>query len=67
MSTTSNSVLTMLKADHKKVRALFAEFEDATARKRAELGLLFRSSKCTRNWKRGSSIPQFEQGSRMTR
>jgi len=37
MSTTSNSVLTMLKADHKKVRALFAEFEDATARKRAEL------------------------------
>lgn len=37
MSTTSNPVLTMLKADHKKVKALFAEFEDATARKREDI------------------------------
>ena len=37
MATTSNPVLTMLKADHKKVKALFAEFEDATARKREDL------------------------------
>ena len=37
MSTTSNPVLTMLKADHKKVKALFAEFEHATARKREDI------------------------------
>ena len=37
MATRSNPVLTMLKADHKKVKALFAEFEDATARKREDL------------------------------
>jgi hypothetical protein len=29
----TNSVLTMLKADHKKVKALFGEYEDATPRK----------------------------------
>lgn len=37
MSTTSNPVLTMLKSDHKKVKALFSEFEDATARKREDI------------------------------
>ena len=37
MSTTSNPVLTMLKADHKKVKALFAEFEEASARKREDI------------------------------
>ena len=37
MPTTSNSVLTMLKADHKNVKALFAEYEDATPRKRQEI------------------------------
>ena len=37
MATRSNPVLTMLKADHKKVKTLFAEFEDATARKREDL------------------------------
>jgi hypothetical protein len=37
MATRSNPVLTMLKADHKKVKALFAEFEDATARKREDI------------------------------
>lgn len=37
MATTSNPVLTMLKADHKKVKALFAEFEDATARIREDI------------------------------
>ncbi len=30
MQTTSNPVLTMLKADHKKVKALFAEYQEAT-------------------------------------
>jgi hemerythrin superfamily protein len=33
MPTTSNPVLAMLKADHKKVKDLFAEYEDATSRK----------------------------------
>jgi hemerythrin superfamily protein len=33
MPTSSNPVLTMLKADHKKVKALFAEYEEATPRK----------------------------------
>ncbi|MGH7183373.1 MAG: hemerythrin domain-containing protein [Nitrospiraceae bacterium] len=37
MSTRSNSILAMLKADHKKVKALFADFEDATARKREDI------------------------------
>ena len=37
MPTSSTSVLAMLKADHKKVKALFAEFEDATARKREDI------------------------------
>ena len=37
MATTSNPVLTMLKADHKKVKTLFAEFDDATARKREDI------------------------------
>ncbi|MDN5943371.1 MAG: hemerythrin domain-containing protein, partial [Nitrospira sp.] len=30
-------VLTMLKADHKKVKALFAEYEDATTRKQQKI------------------------------
>lgn len=33
MATSSNPVLTMLKADHKKVKALFAEYHEATQRK----------------------------------
>ena len=33
MPTTANPVLTMLKADHKKVKALFGEYEDASPRK----------------------------------
>ena len=33
MATQSNPVLTMLKADHKKVKALFAQYEEATPRK----------------------------------
>lgn len=37
MPTPSNSVLATLKADHKRVKALFAEFEDATARKREDI------------------------------
>ena len=37
MPTTSNPVLTMLKADHKKVKALFAEYNDATSRKQQEI------------------------------
>jgi hypothetical protein len=32
MSTKLNPVLTMLKADHKKVKALFAEYQKATPR-----------------------------------
>ena len=34
MATSSNPVLTMLKADHKEVKALFAEYQDATPRKK---------------------------------
>ena len=37
MATSSNSVLTMLKADHKKVKELFAEYEDATPRKQEDI------------------------------
>jgi len=37
MATSSNPVLTMLKADHKKVKALFAEYQEATARKQQTL------------------------------
>ncbi len=34
---TSNPILTMLKGDHKNVKALFAEFEDASPRKRQDI------------------------------
>ena len=34
---TSNPVLAMLKADHKKVKALFDDYEDATPRKQQEI------------------------------
>jgi hemerythrin superfamily protein len=37
MPTTSNPVLKMLKADHKKVKALFAEYEEATPRKKQDI------------------------------
>jgi len=37
MPTTSNPVLAMLKADHKKVKALFAEYKDATPRKQQDI------------------------------
>ena len=37
MATSSNSVLTMLKADHKKVKALFTEYEEATPRKQQDI------------------------------
>ena len=37
MATQSNSVLTMLKADHKKVKELFAEYEEATPRKQQDI------------------------------
>ncbi len=37
MTTSSNPVLTMLKADHKKVKALFAEYEEATPRKQQDI------------------------------
>jgi hemerythrin superfamily protein len=37
MPTTSNPVLKMLKADHKKVKALFAEYEEATPRKQQDI------------------------------
>ncbi len=37
MPTSSNPVLTMLKADHKKVKALFAEYKDASSRKQQEI------------------------------
>ena len=37
MPTTSNPVLTMLKADHKKVKELFAEYEEATSRKQQDI------------------------------
>jgi len=37
MPSTSNPVLAALKADHKKVKALFDEYEHATARKQQEI------------------------------
>jgi hemerythrin superfamily protein len=37
MSNKSNPVLAMLKADHKKVKALFGEYEDATPRKQEDI------------------------------
>ena len=37
MPTTSNPVLAMLKADHKKVKALFDEYEEATPKKQKEI------------------------------
>ena len=37
MATSSNPVLTMLKADHKKVKELFAEYEAATPRKQEDI------------------------------
>ncbi len=37
MPTMSNPVLTMLKADHKKVNALFAEYREASARKQQDI------------------------------
>lgn len=37
MSTTANPVLTMLKADHTKVKALFAEYQEATPRKQQDI------------------------------
>ena len=38
MAVSSNPVLTMLKTDHKKVKALSAEYQEATARKQQEIG-----------------------------
>ena len=37
MPTTSNPVLAMLKADHKKVKALFTEYHQATPRNQKDL------------------------------
>ena len=37
MATSSNPVLTMLKTDHKKVKALFAEYQAATPRKQQDI------------------------------
>ncbi len=37
MVTSSNPVLTMLKTDHKKVKALFAEYQEATPRKQQDI------------------------------
>ena len=37
MATSSNPVLTMLKADHKKVKDLFAEYQEATPRKQQNI------------------------------
>ena len=37
MATSSNPVLTMLKTDHKKVKALFAEYQEATPRKQQDI------------------------------
>ena len=37
MPMTSNPVLTMLKADHKKVKGLFTEYEEATPRKQQDI------------------------------
>ena len=37
MATSFNPVFTMLKADHKKVKALFAEYQEATPRKQQDI------------------------------
>ena len=37
MASSSNPVLTMLKADHKKVKGLFGEYHEATPRKQQEI------------------------------
>lgn len=37
LPTTSNPVLSMLKADHKKVKALFAQYQEATPRKQQDI------------------------------
>jgi len=37
MATSSNPVLTMLKADHKKVKELFAEYHEASPRKQQDI------------------------------
>lgn len=37
MPTTSNPVLTMLKADHKKMKALFVEYKDAAPRNQQDI------------------------------
>ena len=37
MATSSNPVLTLLKTDHKKVKALFAEYPEATPRKQQDI------------------------------
>jgi hemerythrin superfamily protein len=37
MATSSNPVLSMLKADHKRVKALFVEYEEATPRKQQDI------------------------------
>jgi hypothetical protein len=37
MATQSNSVLSILKADHKKVKELFAEYEEAAPRKQQDI------------------------------
>ena len=37
MTISSNPVLTMLKADHKKVKALFAQFQEATPRQQEDI------------------------------
>lgn len=37
MATSSNRVLTMLKTDHKKVKALFAEYQEATSGKQQDI------------------------------
>jgi hemerythrin superfamily protein len=37
MPTKSNPVLTMLKADHKKVKALFAQYQEATPQKQQDI------------------------------
>ncbi|MEO7861231.1 MAG: hemerythrin domain-containing protein [Nitrospirales bacterium] len=37
MPTSSNPVISMLKTDHKKVKALFAEYQEATPRKQQDI------------------------------
>src|SRR6185295_20320440 len=37
MTTSSNPVLTMLKADHKKVKALFAQFQEARPQQQEDI------------------------------